>query len=581
MNYELLEPVKYYKSTGKQTHLDNTTAYFDELLTKSRVDVEANRQTVREYNAQNDIIKNLNKKIRKYKILKGFLIFGIILGAILAIVSFALFSEYETGTGALLLLLGAGLIGGCIYAIKKKITPKIKDISKIRDQHAAKASELLALAEAQVAPLNALFNDTDTFRLIEKTIPDFKFNTRFTKAHEALFMKQYDFIDLQNDECSMIDTVSGSFAGNPFVFGRRRVHRMGTYTYTGSLVIHWTETYRDSEGNLRTRSRSETLFASLTKPKPYYHTNTFLSYGSQAAPDLTFTHNTQHSEDLSEKQLERKIQKGEKQFEKQARKALKNGGTFQEMANSEFDVLFGARDRNHEVQFRLMFTPLAQNSMVDLLTDKEHYGDDFDFIKNKRCNTIISDHAQNWCMNTSAIHYYSHDVDQIKKNFTDFNTTYFKSVFFDFAPLFSVPAYIEEPCASLEDVEDFPSNHTYYEHEVMANAIGYERFVHEDSRTEAILKTQCTFKKNKVDNVLVTAHSYAAVDRLDFVPVRGGDGKMHLVPVAWVDYIPLVKNTDMSVSALDLSEKEFREKGGTVSPGEAYVHGLNAQMIIN
>lgn len=581
MNYDLLEPVKYYNTTGKQAHLDNTTAYFDELLAKSQIDVEANRQTVREFNAQNEIIKNLDKELRKYRIIKGFLIFGIILGVILAIASFAMFSEYETGSGVLLLLLGGGLLGGCIWGIKKKINPKIKDTSKVRDEHRAKANELLAIAEAQVAPLNALFNDTDTFRLIEKTIPDFKFNTRFTKAHEALFINKYDFVDLQGDECSMVDTVSGSFAGNPFVFGRRRVHQMGTYTYTGSLVIHWTETYRDSEGNLRTRSRSETLYASLTKPKPYYHTNTFLAYGSQAAPDLSFTHNTQHSENLSEKKLERKIQKGEKQLEKQARKAVKNGGTFQEMANSEFDVLFGARDRDHEVQFRLMFTPLAQNSMVALLTDKENYGDDFDFIKNRRFNAIISDHAQNWNMSTSARSYYSHDVDQIRRNFIGFNSIYFKSIFFDFAPIFSVPAYMEEPCASMEEIDDGYSNHTYYEHEVMANAIGYDRFVHEESNTEAILKTKCAFKNNKVDNVLVTAYSYAAVDRLDFVPVRGGDGNMHLVPVAWIDYIPLEKTTSMSVSALDLSEKEFRDKGGSVSGGEAYAHGLSAQMILN
>ena len=579
MNYDLLDPVNYYKSTGKQTHLDNATAYFEELLSRSKVDVEANRQTVREYNEQNEIINNLNKEIRKYKIIKGFLIFGIVIGVFLAIASIAAFTQSEAGIGALLILLGAGLITGCVLILKKKINPKIKDISRVRDQHVAKANELLALAQSQVATLNNLFNDTDTFRLIEKTIPDFKFNTRFTKAHESLFMKKYDFVDLQGDECSMLDTVSGTFAGNPFVFGRRRVHQMGTCTYTGSLVIHWTETYRDSQGKTCTRHRSQTLYASVTKPKPYYHTNTFLAYGSQAAPDLTFTHNTQHSEDLSEKALERKIKKGEKQLAKQARQAVKNGGSFQEMANSEFDVLFGARDRDHEVQFRLMFTPLAQTSMVELLTDDEHYGDDFDFIKQKRFNTIISDHAQAWNMNTSAANYYSYDVDQIKNNFINFNTEYFKSLFFDFAPIFSIPAYMEEPCASLEDIEDYPSNQTYYEHEVMANAIGYNHFVHENSNTEAILKTRCAFKDNNIDNVLVTAYSYVAIDRIDYIPVRGDDGHTHLVPVPWVEYNPVDKTTSISVSNLDLSEKEFREQIGSVSDGEAYAHGLSARMI--
>ena len=52
---------------------------------------------------------------------------------------------------------------------------------------------------------------------------------------------------------------------------------------------------------------------------------------------------------------------------------MKNGGQFQEMANSEFDVLFGANDRDHEVQFRLMYTPLAQRNTVDLIKDKKYF----------------------------------------------------------------------------------------------------------------------------------------------------------------------------------------------------------------
>ena len=142
MNYDLLDPVNYYKSTGKQTHLDNETAYFEELLSRSKVDVEANKQTVREYNEQNEIINNLNKEIRKYKIIKGFLIFGIVIGVFLAIASIAAFTQSEAGIGALLILLGAGLITGCILILKKKINPKIKDISRVRDQHVAKANEL-------------------------------------------------------------------------------------------------------------------------------------------------------------------------------------------------------------------------------------------------------------------------------------------------------------------------------------------------------------------------------------------------------------------------------------------------------
>ena len=124
MNYDLLDPVNYYKSTGKQTHLDNTTAYFEELLNKSKIDVEANRQTVREYNEQNEIVKNLNKEIRKYKIIKGFLIFGIIIGIMLAIASVAVFTESEVGIGVLMILVGIALTVGCIEAAHGSVCRK-------------------------------------------------------------------------------------------------------------------------------------------------------------------------------------------------------------------------------------------------------------------------------------------------------------------------------------------------------------------------------------------------------------------------------------------------------------------------
>ena len=65
------------------------------------------------------------------------------------------------------------------------------------------------------------------------------------------------------------------------------------------------------------------------------------------------------------------------------------------MGNSEFEVLFGATNRNNEVQFRLLFTPLAQKQLLGLMKDKEiAFGDDFNFIKRNKINIIIPDHLK-------------------------------------------------------------------------------------------------------------------------------------------------------------------------------------------
>ena len=548
MDDRLLEPLKFYEEQGKQEHHDNVESHFNNLVEVSKVDVDANRETMLKWKEEQKKIAELSKLLSKFKAFRGLLIFGIVMSVLLALISFGFFGDaVETG----LILLAFGVVGlvVCILLLKKKVKPVIKSTDNFLTQHKEEAKKLENEGWAQMQPLNALFTDYDAVSLLEKTLPDFSFDKNFSRQQERLFIQKYDFYDLQDMESSMVDTLSGTYAGNPFLFGRRRVHRMGTQSYHGTLVITWTETYRDSQGNTRTRQRTQTLHATVTKPKPFYHFNTFLAYGNQAAPNLNFSRQSKHIEDLSEKALERKIKKGEQKLQKLAGKAIKNGGTFQEMANSEFDVLFGATDRNNEVEFRFMYTPIGQRSTVALLKDGKNFGDDFDFIKRGKCNVIISEHAQHWKMRVSAGDYKHFDYEEIHNKFVTINEEFFRSVFFDFAPLFSVPAYLDEPCASLDDDVSYDTNYTYYEHEVMSNALGYTSFMHEDTCTEAILKTQAINMDGGTDCIAVTAYSYQGIDRVDFVPVMGGDGKFHSVPVHWVEYIPLEKTTQINVSS--------------------------------
>lgn len=568
MDDKVLEPVKYYENQGKAEHLENINNYFDELVQKSNVNVEENHSSIANWKKKQEEVDAISKVIRKFKFLRVLLIIGIVVGGILSAVGGATISE-STGIGILLILVGILFIVGAILLMVKKVNPVLKDNERIKQEYLNEMKKLENEAWAQMQPLNDLFSNRDAINLIEKTLPDFKFDNKFTNEQEKLFMKKYDFMDLQTDECSMLNTLSGSYAGNPFVFGRRRVHKMGTQVYHGSLHITWTETYTDSQGNTRTRTKSQTLHASVTKPKPFYHTNTFLLFGNQAAPNLSFSRRSNHIEDLNEKQLEKKVKKGEKQLQKIAKQSLKANGSFQEMSNSEFDVLFGATDRDNEVEFRLMYTPLGQRSTVELLKDSKNFGDDFDFIKQKRCNVVISDHAQNWKMNIYANDYKHFDFEVIKSRFISLNETYFKSIFFDFAPFFCVPAYLEEPCDALDDYEEYNKNFTYYEHEVMANVIGYKSFEHEDSYTESILKTQTLHADNGRDIVAVTAYSYMGIERVDFIPVRGGDGNYHNVPVPWIEYIPISKTSHVAITNEDNSDENT----------SVYYHGMGAGII--
>lgn len=570
MDDRLIEPLKYYEDQGRSEHESNVKDYFNSLIESSGVNIEENRATMERWKEEQAEIADVSKKISKFKLFKALICIGSVIGAILAIVGISQFGS-SVGVGILLLILGVGAVVSAVLALVKKINPVLKDMDKILQEHKKAAGELEEQGWQQMSALNSLFTDEDAVRLVEKTLPGFAFEGKFSKEQERLFVDKYDFFDIQDDECSMLDTLSGKYEGNPFLFARRRVHKMGSHTYTGSLHISWTETYRDSNGQLRTRTKSQVLRASVTKPKPNYRINTALIYGNQSAPDLDFSRGSSHVENLSEKALERKIRRGEHKLQKQAEKSLKNGGGFQEMANSEFDVLFGATDRNNEVEFRYMYTPVGQRNTVALLKDSKNFGDDFSFMKRGKCNVIISDHAQNWKMSVFARDYKHFDYDVIEDKFVNLNTKFFKSIFFDFAPLFSVPAYLDEPSVALEGEQSYDNNYTYYEHEVLANSMDYKSFEHESSRTEAILKTETIGSQDGCDLVAVTAYSYTTVDRVDLIPVKGGDGNYHNVPVPWIEYIPVSK-----VSHIRLGEND-----SVADENAVRYHGIGATFINN
>lgn len=558
MKAEMLEPLDFYEHTGKQRHLQNAKKHFDELVKQSGIDAEQNKQTVAAYNKQMTAVKELQKKISKFKSARTLLIFLSIIGAVLTIIGIG--SDIGVVAKILLIVLGIGSIIASIIIIVKKLNKLLRGFSDVLAEEQQKANTLLAEAKKQMQPLLALFDDYDTLRLIEETVPDIAFEKQWTPRMLANFTQNYAYADLIGKNASVIDTLAGNACGNPFLFERYIEQTMGQKTYHGSLRIEWVTYEKDSKGNVVTKHHSQTLHASVIKPLPLYTQHTHLCFGHQSTPELSFSRKPDHIEKLSEKALEHKVSAGEKHIQQQARKALKQGKEFTEMANSKFDVLFGALDRNNEQQFRMMFTPLAQTGMVKLMRSHTGYGDDFAFMKRGKFNLISSDHAQSWQMSTSPSNYFSHDLEECRNKFYNFNSAYFKSVFFDLAPLLTIPLYQEEPDKLLDTSENSHGKYTAKEYETLANRIGRKKFAHSNTATDVILKTALLHSNNSVDTVAVTAHSFAGVPRVDYISVRGGDDRYHNVPVPWVEYIPIEKTTKMSLDGINLSNYTYSQK---------------------
>ncbi len=528
METAIFDPLEAYETRLREKHGENVGRFFEKLVQESKVDIEKNRETVRQYNACRE---NVGKLTTKRNWLRFF--------RVLACITILL-----------------------IPLVILKLTPMIRALKKEIEEADKRAEALLNEAYGQMAPLNTRFTDQDALRLTEETMPLLIFAPCFSAQQETDMKVNYDFSIQDDMERSSIDVLAGHYNENPFLFEKKRIHTMGVETYHGYKTIYWTERYRDSKGNWHTRTRSQTLHATVTKPKPYYHTQVVLSYCAQGGPELSFTRDATHLEQKSEREIERYVRKGEKKLEKLNEEAVKENDDFTSMSNSEFEVLFDALDRTDEVQFRTLFTPLAQTNMVDLLLSKTGYGDDFTFLKEKRTNRIITHHSQGRALTLLPGEYTSYAYDIIKSNFEGKNADFFKAVYFDFAPLLAIPMYQERPVHSLKPIPDMSQQYSLKQFETLANAVDSSFVVHPGTKTEAILKSSFVRSKDGVDETCITAYSYDIMKRLEIVPMLGGDGKLHSVPVEWDDYLPLEAENHFFVAQHDRATAPIASRNG-------------------
>ena len=513
MDNMIYNPLEEYENKFCALHLQNTTSFFDELVTRSGVDIEANRKTVNEYVALGDTLKKLKRKLGLWKFLRVILFITLIL----------------------------------IPLAILKVNPLIKKLQGEIESFEATRQQLLNLAGAQMQPLNELFTDRDCINIIESTIPLIDFAPYFSVEQEVDMIKNYDFLDYNDSAQSAIDVLAGRYNGNPFLFENKFIHKMGTETYHGYKTIFWTESVRGRDGKRYTVTRSQTLHASVTKPKPFYHTQVVLDYCSLGGDDLRFTRDATNLDRKSDKEIERYIKRGEKKLQRLNDEAVEQNSNFTTMSNSDFEVLFDALDRTNEVQFRLLFTPLAQTNMVDLIRSQTGYGDDFTFIKENKTNRIITQHSQGRPINLLPQSYMSYSYDTIRSSFIEGNKEYFKAVYFDLAPILAIPVYQERPVHSLMPIPDYKQTYSSKECEALANCIDARYVVHPDTKTQAILKSSFVEANGETDTVRISAFSYDIIPRIDYISVYGGDGRFHSVGVPWDEYIPLEAHNDFFV----------------------------------
>lgn len=555
MEFDILEPLKEYSLEYQEKFADATQRAFDRLVEQSGIDVEQNRASVEEYENSAGMRALADAKVKnsftKRNIAVAFLLIGIV-AAVVGALNLAGILSFEPIIGIVLICAGAVLAVSMIAVIFAKLNKEIRIRQEVAADLADEEEQAKQVCYAQMASLNALFTEGMTAKLVHEVLPIIRLDRNFSAQKSAAIARAYGFEENDDETESITGILSGDIGKNPFFTERKFVHTMGTKTYTGSLTVEWEELESDSDGNVYKVTKSETLSASIERPYPEYYNFTQTYYFNDAAGELSFSRSPQVSQGDSDKKIDRMVSKGERKLERKSRKALDAGGTFTKMGNSEFDVLFAATDRDNEQQFRLLFTPMAQRNMVALIKDKTYYGDDFYFTKIGKIHAIATTHGQEWAFGDMPERYISHSVDESRETFCTYNEEFFRALYFELAPILSIPLYQQTPPSQEYDLNAACERHvSEREASVLANLFDDSVFDPQNAATSTILKCTYTGSMGQADTYRVTAHSYRADTRIHYEPVLCRDGNYYNVPIEWIEYTPISKDTDLSVADLD------------------------------
>lgn len=528
MQKDIYDPLKEYVNVYRDKFKEVAEKTFAELAAEAQVDVGKNRETCRRIYSEENSLSKVMTSIRWQKVWRVLLWLCVAVGFIVG------FTMYDVLDYVDLLIVGF-VIFGALGLLFTDINPKIKEMKSERDKLTAKVDKLKKEAWQQMAPLNNLYDWDVLTRMMTKTVPRLEFDPYFTTQRLADLKATYGWSDSFNAGRSVVYSHSGLINGNPFVICRTRKMEMGTKTYYGEKTIHWTTEETDSDGKTRTVHHSETLVASVTAPYPEYFEKTRLIYGNTAAPDLIFYRKQSGLAD-SEGSLKFKMKRHS--LRKKSRDL--SNADFAMMTNEEFEVAFDTSNRNNNQQYALLFTPLAQESMMNLLKDdKVGFGDDFDFGKQRMINVIFSNHMQSLNLDMNPQQYKGFDYDKAEADFYAINSRYFRAIYFCFAPLLCVPMY--QQIRPQEDIygRNMQQHSSFWEHEALANFWGQGRFKHPSCVTNCILKTEQLQTIGDNSTIKVNAYGYRTEQHLEYVSKWGGDGNLHHVPVYWDEYLPV------------------------------------------
>ena len=579
---ERFDPVDFYRMQLKDQFRSKAESFIDRLIGESKIDKSLNDQTYSKLEKAKEIDEQMDRKAVGFKTLSYFVLVVAILLGLAVLASIYVWVEHAGNTTIAIVVFSISLVL-CIaffilyftYFAKRK-----KYLDNEDQQRQEEIDNLERECRKQLAPLKRLFQWDDFNSIVKATTDMFTIDPVLSAEKFGLLSDHFGYVDEVGEDDSVIGVMSGSINGNPYIRFRAKSMRMLPHVYRGTKTIFWTETETDSDGNTRLVTRSETLVATVTEPAPVYSFQVETIYGNMAAPDLRFSRFPNDVDYANSRALDKFIKRREKELDRLSQEATEQGRVFTPLSNENFDAIWGADDRNNEVQYRLLFTPLAQQNMAEVLKNKDGvgYGDDFQFYKRGKTNLVISQHAQYTDYYDTSFLSDRLSCKELRQDFVDYVSGLFKSIYFDLIPFFAIPlyqmteageyVYTERPAGAVSD----------YEAMAVANGMPSRYFMPKGSITEQILRVKYQQHVGKSDTFTVTSSAFKGIKHVTEVPMMGGDGHVHQVPVPWIEYLPISKQQNILVRGVDAEERRENIKRKTGNPA-TFVGGFLGMLI--
>ncbi|EXU60625.1 MAG1210 family protein [Mycoplasma mycoides] len=544
-NEFIFEPLKEYDKY-QEKNLNIIKEYFDNLIATSKVDIEENKQQVIKINKKQAELNKSNSSLKKLRI---WFITNIVLICLTGVLGVAFiyslvtdptYKWYEVLVCVIDLILFIVFILIHFLVINKKK----KEALNAKDKQQAELNQLIEVGLEQTKSLRELIKIGTKNKLLTLTMPFIHLNRHLGLNKLNKLIDEYGFLNSSSDDTkTTVYVKSGTINNNYFLLTKDYSYEIVKKTYHGSLTISWTESYTDSNGNWKTVTKTQVLTASVTKPFVQFSDFSKICFATDLSPNLEFYRKPQQIDKLSEKE---KV-KLEKQIEKELKKYSQKNINFTPLSNTKFESFWSCFDRNNEREFRLLFTPLAQNNLVQLVQDhNKSFGDDYHMLKENKLIIFATEKLNEINFYDNEDQYQHYSIEHIQNYFYSINKNYFKTFYWALAPYFSIPSLAQ---INLEYKENPETNLTLtdYEYEVCANSIPSELLDHPNIKTNSIIKTQLIAKKDGTDYVQATSIGFDIIPRIDYIPVWGGDGRYHDVPVPWDEYIAYDKITNLKI----------------------------------